>query len=213
MSPGPAKFPGPPAPAVLADLGVEVADLPAGTTLWRVYSAGGPHPGSWSTLRAFGPTGARFDHQDPPPHLDAVRMVAYAGEVAPLAVAERFASSRRVDRFAGAPHLTGFALAAPIVVADLRGLWPTRAGASQAVASGPRERSRRWARAIWEATTGDLDGITYRSSMYGGLTAVALWERSAAALPATPILDIPLDDPALLLPLARAAASVGYTLQ
>lgn len=213
MTPAPAKFPGPPAPASLAAVGVEVTSFSAGTRLWRVYSSGGAHAGAWNTLRAFGPTDARFDHQDPPPHLDAVRMVAYAGEAAPLAIAERFAGNRRVDRQAGVPRLAGFALTAAIGVADLRGLWPTRAGASQAVSSGPRTRSRRWARAIWEATDGDVDGLAYRSSMYGGLTAVALWERARAALPADPILDIALDDPALLVPLARATASIGYTLR
>lgn len=186
--------------------------MTAGTRLWRVYSAGGPHAVAWNEFRQYGPTDSRFDPQRPPTHFDSDRAVCYLGEVAPLCVAERFQAHRRVERRAGDPHLAGFDLRGPVRLLDLRGLWPTRMGASQAVATGPRSRSRRWAVLLYETFRPDVDGLCYRSSMYGGQTAVALWDRARPALPSDPVLDIALSDPRLTLPLARSAWSVGYSL-
>jgi RES domain len=205
------KFPNPPPPEVLAEVGADVTVLPTGTRLWRLYPSGGNHPTTWSTLRHFGPTDARFDHHLPPAHNDPVRAVAYFGALGPLCVAERFQRTRRIDRrHPDRLRLAGFDLAAPLALADLRRLWPTRAGASQAVATGPRSRSRRWAIAIHEAFGGRIDGIVYRSSMYGGETAVTVWERGVGAFPATAVLDVTLDDPQLTVALINASRSIGY---
>jgi hypothetical protein len=92
---------------------------------------------------------------------------------------------------------------------DLAGTWPTRAGASQAISSGPRDRARAWARAVFAAYD-DVDGLWYRSSMDAGKPAVCLWERARDAMPARPRSNLPLDTPGLLLPLTRAARPLGY---
>ena len=84
-----------------------------------------------------------------------------------------------------------------------------RAGASQAISSGPRDRARAWAREIFTAYP-DVDGLWYRSSMDAGAPAVCLWERSANALPAQPWVHLPLSSAALALPVARACRQLGY---
>jgi hypothetical protein len=92
---------------------------------------------------------------------------------------------------------------------DLTGTWPTRAGASQAISSGPRDRSRAWARAI-RSSYDDIDGLWYRSSMDSGKPAICLWEGARDAMPASPWAHLPLDAAGLVIPLARAARSLGY---
>ena len=95
---------------------------------------------------------------------------------------------------------------------DLTGLWPTRAGASQEISSGPKDVTQTWARAI-RAAFPDLDGLWYRSSMDSGDPAVCLWEPPASdALPATPDVLRPLDYPGLDLPLSRICEALNYTL-
>ena len=90
--------------------------------------------------------------------------------------------------------------------------WPTRAGASQAIAAGPRPRGQAWARAIYEAYP-NVEGIWYPSSMHGGHPAVVLFERAEPALPSIPDLDVPLSHPGLLPDLVRTAGSLGYLLR
>ncbi|MDA8063652.1 MAG: RES family NAD+ phosphorylase [Actinomycetota bacterium] len=204
------KLPDPPEADALADL--EMVELPQGGLWWRVYPAGGTHPGAWDGFRDFGPTSARFDHQEPPAHVDGRRLVAYEGALGALCLAERFEEHRRILRRAGGPRLCAFRLAAPLEVVDLRDLWPTRAGASQALSSGSRPRSRAWARAIYGASGGTAAGLSCRSSMYGGETAVVLWEAARAALPGVPTIDLALSDPRLTGVLLRAATSIGYHL-
>jgi hypothetical protein len=94
---------------------------------------------------------------------------------------------------------------------DLTGGWPTRAGASQAIASGPRGRAQAWARAIYEAYPA-VEGLWYPSSMHGGPTALVLFERAEDALPAAPEVAIPLSHPGLLPDLVRAADVLGYLI-
>src|SRR4051795_3274799 len=94
---------------------------------------------------------------------------------------------------------------------DLARTGPPRAGVSQAISSGPRDRARAWAREIFAAYP-DVDGLWYRSSMDGGAPAVCLWERAAPALPPQPWVHLPLDAPALALPVARACRRLGYRL-
>ncbi|MGH9056006.1 MAG: RES family NAD+ phosphorylase [Acidimicrobiales bacterium] len=207
-----AKFPDPPGAEALTRSNPEQLVIEAGTRLWRIYASSGEHAAAWNALRSFGPTDARFDHQRPPPHHDRNRALCYLGVLAPLCVAERFQGHRRIERHAGTPRLVGFDLARPIRLLDLRGLWPTRLGASQAVAVGTRSRSRRWAVALYEALGADVDGLCYRSSMYGGEAAVVLWEPGRTALPESPVLDISLDDPRLTLALARTCLDLGYTM-
>jgi hypothetical protein len=116
-----------------------------------------------------------------------------------------------IDRIARDPWLVGFALRRPLNLLDLTGSWPTRAGASLAISSGPRPRAQRWSRAIYEAFPQGM-GIYYGSSMDGGSSCAALFERAALALPAQPVFHRPLADPALLPALKQAAREMGYGL-
>src|SRR4029079_17949012 len=95
---------------------------------------------------------------------------------------------------------------------DTTRLWPTRAGASQAIATGPRPTAQAWSR-IFHRSYPNLAGVLYRSSMAGGSLNVALYERAEAALPAAPTTHVPLSHPGLALPLARAASKLGYLLR
>lgn len=191
----------------------DVSTLAAGTLCWRVYRAGGPHPVVWNEFRAHGPTATgRFDHQPPPPHDDPERTILYVGLDILGALAEAFQAGRLIDRRRQAPWLVGFELAAPVEVLDLTRLWPTRAGASQAIASGRRATAQAWSRAIHREYP-ELAGLLYRSAMAGGSRNTALYERAQPRLAATPTLHVPLTHPGLSLPLARAAARLGYGLR
>jgi hypothetical protein len=211
-----AKFPWPPSLEVFAAIREpdDVVAVAPVTPLARVHRAGGAHPSKWSDFRVVGPVGtARFDPHPPPP--DGVPVAApgygvlYAGLSMRTALAEAFQAARVVDRHTAAPWLVVFRPVRPLRLLDLAGTWPTRAGASQAISSGPRDRARAWARAVFVAYP-DVDGLWYRSSMDGGAPAVCLWERAADALPASPQLHVPLDAPALALPVARECRRLGY---
>jgi RES domain len=191
----------------------DISTIAAGTLCWRVYRAGGPHPGTWSDFRAHGPTSTgRFDHQEPPPHEDPQREIFYAALDAVGAIAESFQGARLVDRRRQSPWLVGFEVAGPVDLLDLTRLWPTRAGASQAIATGRRATAQAWSRAIHRAYP-ELAGLLYRSSMAGGSLNVAFYERARPAMPAQPTVHLPLTHPGLSLPLARAAARLGYGLR
>jgi hypothetical protein len=94
---------------------------------------------------------------------------------------------------------------------DLTGLWPTRAGASTAISSGPRARAQTWARHIYDAYSG-LDGIFYGSSMDANAPCAALFERALDALPPFPRQHRALADPLLRPLLQRAALELNYDL-
>jgi hypothetical protein len=203
-------FPEPPPPADLARIAPEWKVLPTGTVLWRLYFRGSRHPTFWNAFRAFGPTASRFDHQIPPSRTQE-RCILYAAERGPTCVAEVFQDVRVIDRVARDPWLVGFALQGPVVLLDLTGSWPTRAGASLAINSGPRPRAQRWSQAIYEAYP-DSQGLYYPSSMYGNSPCVALYERAETALAPSPVFHRPLADPALLPVLRRVAREIGYGL-
>jgi hypothetical protein len=183
--------------------------LPTGTELWRIYLAGGDHPTSWKDFRRFGPLGtARFDHHEPPPHLQD-RGILYAAEQGPASFAECFQATRTINRTRRDPWLVCFALGRAVMLLDLGGAWPTRAGASQAINSGPRPRAREWSRSIYDHDL-RVDGLRYPSSMLGGAVAVALYDRAEDAIPNRPILHVPLTHPGLQRPIQRVASSLGY---
>lgn len=202
------KFPRP--PAVLPPLRkAEVTVARAGMELWRIYFAGGEHPALWNEFRRFGPLGtARFDHHLPPPHTQD-RGILYAAEDGPACFAEFFQATRTIDRSRREPWLVGFALGGDVRFLELGGPWPTRAGASQAINSGPRLRAREWARAIYDRYP-DVEGLRYPSSMLGKAVAVALWERARDAMPLQPVLHIPLTHAGLQRPIQRVALMLGY---
>ncbi len=210
-----AKFPEPPPANRLRAIPAAEKALDAGTALWRVYRRGGRHPSLWQGFRHFGPLSGRFDH-----HLvDAggkaqlqARGIYYAGLDIYTALAESFQETRIIRRNAkNQPWLVGLALATPVHLLDLSGAWPTRAGASMNINSGPRPRARRWSMAIYEAYPA-LNGLYSASSMYANRPMVSLYERATDALPNHPIVHRPLNDPALLVGLERAAVEIGYDL-
>jgi len=174
---------------------------------------------TWNEFRHFGPTATgRFDHQPPPPHDDPQLAILYVGLDAIAALAESFQETRVIDRRRQEPWLVGFEVAAPadapdgLPLLDATRLWPTRAGASQAIASGRRPTAQAWSRLIHRSYA-NLAGVLYRSSMAGGSLNVALYERAEPFIPPTPAIHLPLTHPGLALPLARAASKLGYLLR
>jgi len=191
----------------------ETTTLAAGTLVWRVYRAAGLHPATWSTFRAYGPVAnGRFDHHGPPPHDDPTRGILYGSLDAPAAIAEAFADGRLIDRVLDAPWLVCFGLGRDTTLLDLRGAWPTRAGASQAIASGPRDVAQAWSREIYAAYP-SVHGLLYRSAMAGSSTNIALYERAVAGLPRHPELHMPLSHPGVERALNGIADRFGYDLR
>jgi hypothetical protein len=199
-----AKLPRPPARLPRA----AKTTLTAGTLLCRIYFRSGAHPLAWNDLRFFGPTNARFDHHDPPARAQT-KGILYAARQASTCVAEVFQATRVIDRTSSDPWLVVFALDRDVSLLDLTGVWPTRAGASMAIGSGPRPRAREWSRAI-HAAYPNVQGLLYASSMHANRPALALYERASGALPATPSVNRALSDPALLPRLTAAATALGY---
>lgn len=206
------SLPHPPSVAALRTLGPEVHVLPRGATLWRVYFHGGPHAATWDAFRSYGPTGARFDHHDPPPAVQPIKAILHAADLGPTCVAEMFQDTRVIDRRRHQPALAAFQLAQDLWFLDVTGAWPTRAGASMAIGTGKRVRAREWSRAIYDAYP-QLAGIRYGSSMDAKRPTFALYERAKVAIPARPLLDVPLAAPGLGILLARAAARFGYRVR
>jgi len=205
------KFPEPPAPDDLQrPEESELRLIAAGSPLWRIYFRAGRHPTAWNGLRRFGPTSARFDHHVEPARVQQ-RAILYAATQGPTCLAEVFQDSRTIDLNRGEPWLVEFELVRDVLLLDLTSRWVTRAGASAAIDSGPRPRSRRWSRVIYEACP-RLDGLVYRSSMDPQGAAVVLWERATSALPEHPTTHRALADPTLFDAIFEAAQSLGYVL-
>lgn len=208
-----AKVPREPDPERLRALPAELRTLPAGTLLWRVYFRAGPHPTRWRDFRHFGPADARFDHHpDPRPGLQAAA-VMYLAESPVTCLAEVFQQTRVIHREARQPWLVGLRLAGAIDLLDLCGAFPTRAGASMGLMSGPRSVGRAWARGFHRAYP-HIQGLYYPSSMHANRPAAVLNERAeaAGALPERPHFHRALADPVLLTVLKNAALEIGFEL-
>ena len=166
---------------------------------------------AWNQFRRWGPVAtARFDHHEPPPHLQN-HGILYAATQITACVAEVFQARRLIDLTGSIPWLVGFALVAPLTLLDLTGAWPTAVGASMAINTGPRARAQRWSRAIYAAYP-DIHGLWYASSMYANTPVVALYERAEVVLASAPFVHRPLNDPALRSALQRIATAIGYDL-
>lgn len=203
--------------AATAPIGREIVHLPAGTAVLRVHALAGPHASSGRELRSYGPTKSRYDHHPPPRRDHPTRAIAYLAIGATAftgALAEYFQDDAGgvgpIDLRRHRPAITIMTLVAEIALLDLDSGWVTRAGGNQAIRTGPRGRSRDWARAIYRHHR--VDGLTYRSSVWGPGRCVALWERGAAALPSTPIASRTLDDPHVAAAVAASAAQLGTFL-
>lgn len=193
-----------------------VAVHPA-TRLVRVFTALGNHPQFWNEFRYAGPLAhGRFDPQQPlngsGPSADTQAGVLYFSLSVRTSIAEVFQTTSTVDRTTRSPHLVVLRPARTLRLLDLTGLWPTRAGASQEISSGPKKVTQEWTRVI-RAAHPELDGVWYRSSMDSGDPAIALWDPpSGDALPLSPDVLLPLNHPGLDLPLARVCDALNYVL-
>lgn len=205
-----AKLPRPrlPLPPLSAD---DLTEVEAGTLVWRIYRVGGKHPAGWGSFRFHGPLAVgRFDHQIPPAHNDAGRGILYGALEGHTAVVEAFQDSRVIDRFRDSPWLVAFELELDVVALDLRGVWPTKAGASQAISSGRRDIAQGWSREIFGAYA-NAQALVYPSAMAGGAAVnIAMYERARNAIPPRPTLHVPLAHPGLEANLNRIAAKYGY---
>ncbi len=175
-----------------------------------MYRRGGPHPGSWNGFRFYGPLNARFDPHDLP-RRNQERGVLYAAAHPAAALAEFFQTRRTINVGHRQPWLVGFALSREVHLLDLTGLWPTRAGASMAIASGPRPRARAWARALYAAYP-HAEGLWYGSSMHANTPCAALFERAQDALPPRPGYHRALADETLRAFLSNIAADLNFRL-
>jgi hypothetical protein len=201
------KFPDPPNPLATP---ATTTTLASGTRLWRIYPAAGRHLVAWNHFRFFGPTNSRFDHQDPPPKNQS-KGILYTALDPTTCLAEFFQVTRIIDRSSGAPWLAALDTTGTIPLLDLTGTWPTLAGASMAINSGPRPCARKWSRAIYAAYP-TLEGLLYSSSMHANRPSIALYERALSAPPAAPAFHRALSDPTLLPRLSAAANTLGYGL-
>ncbi len=127
----------------------------------------------------------------------------------PACLGEAYQQTRVIQRARDQPHLAAFETIRPLRLVDLTGLWPTAAGTSQAISSGPRASSRAWARAIATAYPGH-DGLLYPSSMHANTPLVVLYETAVNALPASPADDISLADPQLTAYVDAVARDLRY---
>jgi hypothetical protein len=192
----------------------ELVRLRPGAVLVRIHAQAGPNPCSWNELRAYGPTKSRFDHHTLPRRIHPTRAIAYltTGATAfTAALAEYFQDDAGgmgpIDRHRHRPAVTVIELVRQVSLLDLDSGWVTRAGGNQAIRTGPRVRSRDWARAVYRHYP--VDGLAYGSSVWGPGRCVALWDRAAAAFPPAPSASRTLDDPHLAAAIASAAVELG----
>jgi hypothetical protein len=166
---------------------------------------------AWNQFRSHGPVpSGRFDHHAGQPD-DPSRAILYAALAGHTCLAEVFQEARVIDRHRNAHWLVGFCTTGALDLLDLTGNWPTRAGGSMAINTGPRPRAQRWARAFHAAYPA-IHGILYPSSMDANRPALALFERAAFAMPTHPIFNRALAEPPLLIPISNAAARFGYAV-
>jgi hypothetical protein len=189
----------------------EIAVLAAGTLVTRIYFAGGRYPGGWNAFRAFGPTSGRFDHHRPPVGDHPDRAILYAASDITTAVAEVFQETGQVDVVSDEPYLAVMRLGRPVRLLSLRSNWPTRAGASQALASGSRATARGWSIAIHDDLP-DIEGLEYASAMHHPGVSYAFYERAQDAFEPAPAINLPLAHRGLRPVLRNAAAALNYGL-
>ena len=211
------KFPDAPGVDAVRSIAPKVKTLAKGTCLARVYFTVGDYPNRWNEFRHYGPIlNARFDHHvrdaNGEPYAQD-RSILYCAAAADPCFAEVFQETRRINRSRRAPWLAIFRLQRDIALLDLTGAYPTRVGASMAINSGNRARSREWAKNFYVAYD-TLHGIYYPSSMNGNEPAVALTDRAEGSrcLPEHPDLNRALIDDALLDVLKQSAHRLGYGL-
>lgn len=211
-----ARLPGPPPKAALNAVGIrddEYRIVSTDELWWQIHRTTGDHVLAWNTFREHGPH-LRFDpHLPPARHHDGIG-VRYGGSGPTPALAEAFQADRTIDRFRGDPYLTGVRFTREVrlldLAADSTGAWPTRAGGTFALSTGPHSVTQRWARRITEVFP-DLDGLRY-NSRFAGEPCIALFTPATTAMPPRPVLSLPLTHPGLAFRIAKAAQRLGYLM-
>jgi hypothetical protein len=180
----------------------------------RIYRSEGRHKVLWHQPRHWGPTTARFDHHpEGPPQDYRSHSVWYGaleiddGEGNPTgvetAVAERFQDSHIVPLSDPTMSLVICEVDEDTHLLDMDSAWLTQAGGNSAIAAGPRDRSRAWARQIHEKYP-VLQGVVWKSSVYPPGRSMVLWNQKDGALAEESLLNRPLSLlRSKLIPVAR----------
>lgn len=178
---------------------------------WRVHRTAGHNVLAWNAFREYGPI-LRFDPHPRPVGHHPGSGIWYGASDPTAALGEAFQAARTIDRGRGDPYLTGLRFTRELRLLDLStaspGAWPTRAGGTFALSTGPHAITQQWARRITAAFPG-LDGVRY-NSRFAGRPCLALFAPAAAAMPQRPALSLPLTHPGLVLRIAAAAQRLGY---
>ena len=197
----------------LRELPPRLISLPTGTTLHRIYRRAGDHPTLWHDFRYYGPTAARFDHQehdDKGRAHDQTRGILYLAVDIPTALAEAFQERRTVNRTDLRPWLVSIEIANELSLLNLTDTFCAQAGGSMKLVSGPTAYAQNWSRAFYEHYR-DIHGLYYPSSLTNR-PAIALYERALAAnpFPDTPCFHRELSNALLIEPLRNACKEIGY---
>lgn len=208
------RLPTPPPADDLRALGIRDDEYRTPSTSelwWRVHRTSGSHVLAWNAFRQHGPY-LRFDPHPPPAREHPGIGVWYGASEPTPALAEAFQATRTIDRHRGDPYLTGVRFVRALRLLDLAvdstGAWPTRAGGTYALSTGPHSITQRWARRIAE-TFPDLDGLRY-NSRFAGEPCIALFIPGVSAMPSRPVMSLPLNHPGLALRVGAAAHRLGY---
>ena len=128
---------------------------------WRIHRTTGDHVLAWNAFREHGPH-LRFDPHPPPADEHPGIGVWYGASDPTSALAEAFQATRTIDRFRGNPYLTGVRVTRELCLLNLAtdgvGAWPTRAGGTFALSTGPDSITQTWARRMCDAFP-HLDGL------------------------------------------------------
>ncbi len=209
------KLPEPKSIQALQQIEPRIITVKAGTEVSRIFFSDDEHSTAWDEFRYYGPTQSRFDHQLPDeknnPCLQdrGIMYLATGNEAAKTCLAEVFQEKETIDRNSRLPVYVGFALEAEICLLDLSGNFVTTLGASTAIHSGTRSRTRRWAQKLYDAYP-QIDGLLYCSSMNGNAPAIALFERGAGAIPPNNLIHRELRDSAMASVITMTAHELDY---
>lgn len=128
-------------------------------------------------------------------------------------VLEAFQSTRVIELSRDSPWFVLFRPTRALRLLNLAdSSWIARAGGNAAITSGPRDRSRQWARAIHARFHQEIDGLLYQSSVLPSAFVGAVWERAGSAIPHRPLLHRPLTEPDFRADLEAYARELRYGL-
>lgn len=191
----------------LSTLVPHVRTVPVGTVLWRIHSTCGDHVIPWNALRTFGPVvSARWDPHPEPPGDYTPLGAAYLGYKQLTCVAEVFQTGRFVDADAHSPYITGFALDQELCLIDISTEWFVKAGGTSAVAAGPKDVTRQWARALHQVWP-DMDGLVAGSDLAPGHEVLTVWKPK---LPSSTLFTSALNNPAIAADISAMADLLGF---